>query len=324
MSAPKPGASAEAKPVAGSLPAAGTPAVKGTQSKESPPAPAPLLGAVAEEQDFVSAPQTPPPLDPTRFTLSENYARLFCERNSRLAIGDIIRRWLLSKGITQGPATPASIYPPGWRVGRTPIPVEGGGVGVRTLDEVLPNLRAYDEVGNEVFVVQPEGNWTRVARLVAVWPAPVTIVAGMLSALQDTRVTTDRVLGLAQRSPEALEKLKAAGAEFKAHVQRFLDPVALRRSPEFVEVSQRYKRELRALIDEQQRAIREARAATRRVNQLLGERDQALARLDPAYVPKRATAAAALAQYGIDLGEEGEVAGLEESETADVLATLDF
>jgi len=95
----------------------------------------------------------------------------------------------------------------------------------------------------------------------------------------------------------------------KAHFNRLLDPIALRRSPEFIEVSMRYKAQLRVLIEDQQAKIREARIATRRVNQLLGERDEALARLDSGYEPKRTTAAQALAQFGIDLAEDQSVLG---------------
>lgn len=130
-------------------------------------------------------------------------------------------------------------------------------------------------------------------------------------------------IGVAQQSPQALEKLKEAGKEMKLHFQRLLDPVAKRRSPEFNRVAQRYKGELRALIDEQQRVILQARQATRRVNQLLGERDEALSRLDPGYVAKRKSAAAALAQYGIDLGGE-DAAALEDTVSREALEDLDF
>jgi len=132
-------------------------------------------------------------------------------------------------------------------------------------------------------------------------------------------------LTVAQQSPQALEKLKEAGKAYKLHLQRMLDPVAQRRSPEFNRVAQQYKAQLRALIDEQQRVILEARRATRRVNQLLGERDEALSRLDPGYVAKRKSAAAALAQFGIELGEEEEdAAALEDVVTRDALHDLDF
>lgn len=219
----------------------------------------------------------------------------------------VLRTWLRAKGVETLPSRPRELYPAPWKVGNTEIPVERGMTSRDQLQLALPSLRVYRADGSEIHW-EPDSSpdvtsWDRVK---AEWDPPVEIVAYMLSTIQARRIVKDDVLRLAQASPQALEKLKQAGSDFKAHFQRYLDPVALRRSPEFNRVSARYKAELRVLIEDQQEKIRQARAATRRVNQLLGERDQELARLDSGYTPKRATAAAALAAFGISLDDEGD------------------
>jgi hypothetical protein len=221
------------------------------------------------------------------------------------AVLAIIRSFLLQKGVVEAPSEERDLFPPDWKVGVTRIPWEVGLAPGGQLSSVLPDISAYDEDGHEI-------HWTgtvdyaKVARLRASHDTPVRIVAAILASVTGRRIVESDVLGLAQKSPQALEKLKSAGSEYKAHLNRLLDVVALRRSPAFNEVSGRYKAQLRVLIEDQQARIREARIATRRVNQLLGERDEELARLDSGYQPKRATAQLALAAYGISLEENQE------------------
>jgi hypothetical protein len=203
--------------------------------------------------------------------------------------------------------------------------VSSAGGHVKTaFQNILPSLRGYDQEGKEVDWIDEGADSSRVVRLVAVWDPPVEMVANLLAGVKGTKVTKEDVLRVAEKSPQALEALKKAGSDFRGHFLRFLDPVALRRSPDFNRVAQRYKVQLRAAIDEQQRLIRDARAATRRVNQILGERDEELATLDPGYTPKRATAASALRGFGIDLGEALESADPEGHVAAGVLDDLDF
>jgi hypothetical protein len=266
------------------------------------------------------------PLDrPPNPSIAETIAGVKYGGSITLGTCAVLRDFLRGKDVPNGPQAGRQLYPVEWFVGRTPVPIAGGPEVEQAMREVLPNVRAYDPRGSEVHMASTDEEWKGIDRLVAEWKAPVEIVARILTAVQRRVVSVDDVLVVAQRSPEALEKLKHSGATFKQHFQRLLDPIALRRSPEFNNVSQRYKRQLRSLIDDQQRLIREARAATRRVNDLLGERDQELSQLDPGYQPKRQTAAAALARFGIDLGEEVEQVGTLEEDMGGVnIQDLDF
>ncbi|UVW56412.1 hypothetical protein [Colletotrichum gloeosporioides RNA virus 1] len=235
----------------------------------------------------------------------------------------VIREFLAQQGVTDLPADPSSLFPQGWKVGNTPVPVRTTGNDFPWLRDALPHLHGYDASGQEVHWIGEGRDMSSVVRLTANWDSPVSIVSCILSDTKNVKITVDDVLGIAQKSPQALEKLKASGKEFKAHLQRFLDPVALRRSPEFNRVSAEYKAKLRTLIDAQQKAIMAARQATAAVNKCLGERDDALSSLDPGYVAKRATARNALAAYGIDLGEDAEMADAEET-AAQAPQDLDF
>jgi hypothetical protein len=225
-------------------------------------------------------------------------------QNHAASVVWLVRGWLLSKGAPDAPSSPIDLFPGDWTVGSTAIPLEKGLRAGGGLAPILPHVRAYGPDGKEVHWLGDPVDYSGVDRLRADWDPPVEIVAGILTCVAGKKVSKEDVLRLAQSSPQALEKLKEAGAAFKAHFTRLLDIVALRRSPAFLEVSARYKAQLRVLIEDQQAKIREARVATRRVNQLLGERDEELAKLDGGYEPKRATAAAALAAYGILLSED--------------------
>ncbi|QIC51518.1 putative nucleocapsid protein [Fusarium culmorum virus 1] len=256
-----------------------------------------------------------------------------CLTSSELASGQagnhsdsvlkILQQWLGAKGVATSPQSVGELFPDGWAVGRTAIPIKMRNGEPYWLSRVLPHLRGYDKEGDEVKYIELGRDALNVVRLTAQWLSPVDIVASILSDVKNAVVSKEDVLAVAQRSPQALEKLKESGKQFKEHFNRFLDPVALRRDPRFNQVAQEYKARLRALIDEQQKCILAARRATAAVNACLGERDAALSRLDPGYQAKRATAADALAQYGIDLGADQEMAAMEET-AADVLGSLDF
>jgi hypothetical protein len=252
------------------------------------------------------------------------------EFSDRLTSGDklagtllLIQRFLEQKQVPNTPKSIGDLFPDDWRVGNTPIPTAGHQVVVQAMRAMIPVVRAFNSDGDEVKWVGRGRDLAGVSRLTAEWAPPVMLVAGILSAVRKRKVEKDTVLEVAQQSPQALEKLKEAGKALKTHFQRLLDPVAQRRSPEFNRTAQQYKARLRTLIDEQQRVILEARRATRMVNQLLGERDEALSRLDPGYVAKRKSAAAALAQFGIDLDGE-EMAALEDNVSKQALDDLDF
>nr|WNN27074.1 putative nucleocapsid protein [Fusarium oxysporum virus 1] len=239
------------------------------------------------------------------------------------AVLKVLQQWLGAKGVQNAPDSVQDLFPDGWAVGRTRVPIRMSRGMPQWLQIILPHLHGYDKDGNVVKWIEVGRDVSVVARLTAQWLSPVEIVSGILSDIKGAKVSKDDVLAIAQRSPQALEKLKESGKRFKEHFNRFLDPVALRRDPRFNQVAQEYKARLRGLIDEQQRCILEARRATAAVNACLGERDAALSRLDPGYQAKRATAADALAQYGVDLGADEEMAAMEET-AADILGNLDF
>ncbi|QAB47443.1 putative capsid protein [Combu double-strand RNA mycovirus] len=237
-----------------------------------------------------------------------------------------IQGFLYAKGVRSGwPTDGRQLFPADWRIGKTTLHPDKYEVGYSAIISVLPEMICTMDSGRELRWFEVADQWTSVNRMVAKWQSAINIVAAMLTCARGVETSELQVRSLAQQSPEALEKLKEAGAQFKAHFQRFLDPVAFRRSPEFNRVALRYKAELRGLIDEQQKAVRALRAATRRVNQVLGERDAELARLDSGYTPKRVTATAALARFGIDLDADQtpSIAG-EDTVNADVLDGLDF
>ncbi|BCH36646.1 hypothetical protein [Aspergillus lentulus non-segmented dsRNA virus 1] len=283
--------------VAGSASATGSGTAQKSRSHEKqPPAP---------EKEPPPPPPHPAQPDPD-VCLSGNVRDLLFAGNHPAAVLSVIQRFHHARGVSNGPRSVDDLFPRDWKVGRTPILLHASRAGEHALLEAIPLLNAWDKKGNEITFLDSGHGYDEVDRITARWKSPVEVVAAVLTAVKQQRVTDEDVLKVAQKSPEALEKLKIAAKAFKMHFLRFLDPVALRRSPEFNEVAQRYKRELRALIADQQRLVLETKAATRRVNALLGERDAALARLDPGYQPKRQTASDALASFGIQLGEEEE------------------
>ncbi|ALO50134.1 33 kDa protein [Penicillium janczewskii Beauveria bassiana-like virus 1] len=299
----------------------------GQPSSQGAPSTARNAGA-HERNPTGAAPLAPPnPASPrghseTR-SISRNMVLTGVEQNHTFGILRVIVEYLTSKGVTTLPATVRELFPSPWVIGKTSIPVRWVANDFTRLADVLPDVKAWNANGEEIHWLAPGSDWSGVARISAAWDPPVKIAAGILSDVKDAEISSDMVLSVAQRSPQALEQLKKSGKEFKDHFQRLLDPVALRRSPEFVAVAQRYKAQLRSLIDEQQRAIVAARKATAAVNKCLGERDDALSRLDPGYVAKRATAAAALREFGIDLEGDTEMADAE-GVAQDALANLDF
>lgn len=265
-----------------------------------------------------------PPFDPAA-SLTANIRNTAKGMSMATSMLRILNLFHAHQGVSGSPHDIEDLFPRDWRVGRTPINVtDSGGAIWTTIDRILPTLHGYDKDGREVRWIDEGANSADIVRLTAVWESPVTIVAAILSTVKGAQVSRDDVLKVAERSPQALEALKQAGKELKEHITRMLDPVALRRSPEFNRVAQRYKRELRAAIEEQQRLIRDAKAATRRVNQILGERDEALSSLDPGYTAKRATAASALRQFGIDLGSAMSPDDPEGNVASGVLDDLDF
>ncbi|AKC57300.1 putative capsid protein [Beauveria bassiana RNA virus 1] len=265
-------------------------------------------------------PQVPPDLEAG---LTLNMVTTRTVPNHPEAVLRVLQAFLGARGVTTLPGSVRDLYPSNWRIGNTTIPVRGAPESATRLGEVLPHLRGFNAKGEEVHWISEGRDASSVVRLTAEWDSPVEIAAAILADVKDVDVSKDDVLVVAQRSPQALEQLKKSGKEFKEHVQRWLDPVALRRSPEFIAVSLRYKAQLRSLIDEQQKAIVAARKATAAVNRALGERDEALARLDPGYVPKRATAARALAEFGIDLDGDTEMDDAAGA-ASDALRDLDF
>jgi len=214
------------------------------------------------------------------------------------------------------------LFPPNWALGRTTLTYRETEES-KFLKGALPTIKAYDKKGREQARVVVSGDH-QTTRLVATWPSPVDITRAILSYKSGGEVSKEQLVELAQRSPEALEKLKACGKAWKGHLTRLLDMTALRRDPQFNEVAMRYKAQLRALIDEQMAAVMAQRAATKRVNDCLAERDAALARLDPSYTPKKLTARAALARFGIDIDEKEEMTAAAQDLDPDVLAELDF
>ncbi|AKM52548.1 hypothetical protein [Ustilaginoidea virens unassigned RNA virus HNND-1] len=308
-----PKTTAEVKPVSSSLPAVGTPAQKGAGAKgKRVSGSSTASGGVREGFD-------PDP----ESALSVNWASGYGVSTPAVTL-DIIRRFLMHQGVSALPRGVEDLFPSDWRVGKTPVPLEWDTVGGRALAGVLPNIRAYDVDGREIHWVGEGRDISHASRLKAEWDAPITIVAAILTAVKKAKISEEDVKLVAQHSPQALEKLKEAGAAYKAHLNRFLDPVALRRDPRYGEVAARYKAEIRSLVAEQQAKIVEARKVTRRLNQLLGQRDEELAKLDPGFTPKRATAAAELAKFGITLEEGEEAESAEAGLTAQMLEDLNF
>jgi hypothetical protein len=111
------------------------------------------------------------------------------------------------------------------------------------------------------------------------------------------------VLQVAQSSPAALEAVKGALKEFKEHLNRLCNPIALRRDPAFVRTAQMFREKLKVVADELQAVSRRRSQLTAQLNKILAERDRELHRLDPAYVPKRLDASTVLRQYGLDVAE---------------------
>ncbi|QRZ20362.1 hypothetical protein [Alternaria dianthicola dsRNA virus 1] len=236
----------------------------------------------------------------------------------------IVQAWHRANGVEGQVPDVAALFPSPWKLGRTDLNYTSTSRG-RWLRWMLPELQFFDGKNNQQETLRPGRGEGATKRVTAKWDAPVVLVSRILSFRANREVTKEEVASVAQQSPEALEKLKEAGKAYKAHVTRLLDMVALRRSPEYNAVAMRYKAELKVAIDEQMQAVIAMRRATRRVNEVLAARDKALAALDPAYEPKKKSAADALAKYGIDLGSEGdEMASLEDERGANVLDELDF
>nr|WEY07679.1 hypothetical protein [Penicillium citrinum non-segmented dsRNA virus 1] len=294
MAPPKPSGKANTSPAPDASAARPSSAQSGQDTQDHP------------GDDRKSPPPAPPP-GPTpnpNWSFTANLNHLKTTTSHAASVLRALNVFLAAKGVDLTLKHPKELFPDDWRVGSTVIRVEHGSTVSRGLGPILPNLRIFGRDGKEMHWITDTTDPSLIDRVKADWDSPVVIIAGILTAITGKNVSKEEVLKLAQTSPQALEKLKEAGSSLKSHLNRLLDPVSLSRSPEFLEVSARYRAQLRVLIDDQQAKIREAKIATRRVNQLLGERDEALSKLDAKYTPKRATAAAALAQYGISLEEE--------------------
>nr|UAN07875.1 coat protein [Alternaria longipes dsRNA virus 1] len=240
-----------------------------------------------------------------------------------LRIYTIVRQWHDLNGVTGVVTDPRSLFPGDWTLGRTRL-VYDPGVAGRYLRRMLPDLKCYTAKGLETAGVVQGSDDVKTARITAEWRPPVHLVAEILSYKSERTVSADEVVALAQSAPDALEKLKEAGKSLKAHFTRLLDMVALRRSPAYNETAARYKAQLKVLIQEQYNHVLALKQATKRVNDLLAERDAELARLDPGYTPKKQSAQDALARYGIDLGSEGGEESWEEANPDNPLPNLDF
>ncbi|KAK9241296.1 hypothetical protein V1525DRAFT_5254 [Lipomyces kononenkoae] len=209
-----------------------------------------------------------------------------------MAATEIIRLFLIKKGVNDGPKTARDLFPPAWKIGKTPIPVDFKPPGGVQLRDAIPDIRAYDGTGEEVRWLGADMDMSPVVRLKADWSAAVDMAGGVWSAVQKKVVTRDDILRLSEQSHEAYARLKEAVAVQKAHINRLLDPVAGRRDPTFNQVAARYKAQIRSLTEEQAQASLRLHEISGRLQKLLVARDDELAGLDQAYKRKHVSAAA--------------------------------
>lgn len=239
-----------------------------------------------------------------------------------------LRDFHIANGFTDVFRGVHNFFPEHWSVGRTKLIYGVGEPRDEFLRDIIPDIRGFNAKGEEQERVVVDDGKEATVRVIARFLPSVDIIQGILSYTAGRKISKDGVLKMAQESPDALEKLKASGKLFKEHVNRLVDLVALRRSPQFSGVAARYKAELKALIDEQMRAVIALRAATRRVNAKLAERDSELSGLDPGYKVKRRDAGTALAQFGITFGDVEEGGGgdvdLDDLTEDRLLSQLDF
>ncbi|KAK9237112.1 hypothetical protein V1525DRAFT_388857 [Lipomyces kononenkoae] len=237
---------------------------------------------------------------------------------------EIIRLFLAKHGVKEAPKTTRDLLPADWKAGSTVIPIDFESPGGVQFREYIPDIQAYDQTGAEIHWLGFNKDPSPVFRLKADWDAPVDIVSGILSALTNTVVTRNEVLRLAEQSPETYDTVKKAVAPYKAHFNRLLDPVVLRRDPSYNDVAARYKAQIRSLFAEQQDAAMRLRQINIQLNELLAERDKELSSLDSGYQPRHARAPAELARHGITTTKEEEWGTVETGLTAEALEDLDF
>ncbi|KAK9389821.1 hypothetical protein V1515DRAFT_583934 [Lipomyces mesembrius] len=216
---------------------------------------------------------------PSVQSLMANWINGHADMTREKAAVDIIRLFLAKHGTNEGPVTFRDFFPPSWKAGKTPVPVNLESPGGMQLRGTVPQIRAYDQM---------------VVRLKADWSATAVDMASAIFAAAQNKVvvTREELLRLNQQSPETYHLLKEAVALYKANFNRLLDPVAGRRDPKFPEVAARYGDQIRSLAEEQQEAAMRVRELSRRMERLLAAQDDGLSKLDPWYKLKHVTAAA--------------------------------
>lgn len=238
---------------------------------------------------------------------------------------NLLRRYHELNGVTKPVLTILDLFPSPWPLGRGNVPTNIP-TRLATLFPTLPLITPVSKSGAEQTEIVGPDQPDPTVSFKTEWQPPVEVIAAILSAMKGQPVTRDDVLVVAQKSPEALEKLKDCGKVFKEHFTRQLNVIELRRDPRFNEVAARYRAQLRAMLSQQSELQIQVRTIQRQINDLLAERDEELHRLDPGYTPKRQSAAAVLRGFGIEIEEaapgEGPVPVPRDVE--DVLADLDF
>ncbi|KAK9368081.1 hypothetical protein V1509DRAFT_624210 [Lipomyces kononenkoae] len=221
-----------------------------------------------------------------------NWIDGYADMTRQKAAVEIIRLFLAKHDVNSGPRTTRDLFPADWQVGSTVIPIDFKSTGGAQLRHVIPNIQAYGQSGKEIHWVGDHKDMTSVFRIKADWIPPVDLASGVLSALVNQVVTQKEVLEYAQKSPQSYAKLKNAVATYKAHFNRMLDPVSLRRDPKFNETAAMYSARLRSLTAKQQDLAMQLRQVNREMDQVLSERDAKLSSLDPGYKPKHRIARA--------------------------------
>ncbi|KAK9390106.1 hypothetical protein V1515DRAFT_592963 [Lipomyces mesembrius] len=224
-------------------------------------------------------------------SLMDNWVRAYEGMTREKAAVEIMRLFLANNGHNDGPKTARDLFPAAWKLRSTVIPIDFASRRA-PLRDAIAEIRAYDRMGKEIRWLGADKDMSPVDRIWAEWPATVDMASAVLSATDNKVVTRDEVLRLNEQSPEAYRLLKEAVALFKAHFNRLLDPVAGRRDPKFQDVAARYKAQIRSLAAEQQELSMRQGELSRRMEQLLAERDAELSTLDPGYNSKHVSAAA--------------------------------
>jgi hypothetical protein len=192
-------------------------------------------------------------------------------------------------------------------VGTAKVPVDSM-KGKSYLQNLIPPCTVVDDAGVTFEPTIGAAKPSHLGKIVQVkldWKvhSNLELIRVFLSATSGKKLTSEMVLQVAQSSPAALEAVKGALKEFKEHLNRLCNPIALRRDPAFVRTAQMFREKLKVVADELQAVSRRRSQLTAQLNKILAERDKELHRLDPAYVPKRLDASSVLRQYGLDVAE---------------------